>query len=169
MLHKFADNVHLGEVDVDLEVPAKLVQQVDALDKRRRQGQRARVVVELHDPADALHGRVVGLHLLQHRLHPRAPFQRRHRHDALDARIAFGAVFDEADLVDVLPASGGKISEAFQEDHRVDLKVAAVALIILDLVRLAEQRVTFERRVLQAVHVPDVQMRVDDREIGHGL
>ena len=86
---------------------------------------------------------------------------------ALDARIALLLVLDELDLLDVLAAALPEVGVAFEEHHRLDLQRAAVPLVILDMIGMAEQRAALERRIFEPRLVPDVQMRVDDREVRH--
>ena len=96
-----------------------------------------------------------------------APFQGGHGHDALDAGIALRLLLDELYFLDILAAAGPEVGIAFQKHHRLDLQRAAVALVILDMVGVAIQGMAVEGGIFQAGLVPDVQMGVDDRKIGH--
>ena len=87
-LRKVADDGHLGDIDVDLEIHAELFEEVYAGDQIGAQSQRARIGIEFNDAADAPYRRVVFRQFRQDRLDPRAPFERRHRHDRLEAWIA---------------------------------------------------------------------------------
>jgi hypothetical protein len=68
-----------------------------------------------------------------------------------------------------LAAALPEVAVAFQKHHRLDLQVAAIALVILDMVGVAVEGMAVEGRVFQAGLVPDVQVGVDDGKIGHGL
>ena len=61
--HPLADDIHLRVVGVDVEGPAELLEQVDAVDEALAQRQRARILVELHDAADAADQRMPVAHL----------------------------------------------------------------------------------------------------------
>src|SRR5215472_1742715 len=124
--HPFTDEIHLGVVGIDVEAPAELLEQVHPFDEPRRKGQASGISVELHDAADAAHRRMLVAHLDEHGFDALAPFNRGHWDDRLDAGIALLLAFDELDFLDVLAAAFPEVGVTFEENHRLDIELAAV-------------------------------------------
>src|SRR6185437_13061925 len=165
--HPLADEIHLRVVGVDVEGPAELFEQVHALDEAGTERQPARVLVELHDTADAADQRMLVAHLDEHRLDAPAPFDWRHGNDAPDTRIAPGLVLDELDFLNVLAPALPNVGVALKEHHCLDFNRTAVPPIVLDMVGMAEQRAALEGAEPDPGLVPDVQVRIDEGEAGH--
>src|SRR5215471_16098508 len=106
-------------------------------------------------------------HLDEHGFDALSPFNRGHWDDRLDAGIALLLAFDELDFLDVLTAAFPEIGVTFEENHRLDIELAAVPPVVFDVVGVAEKLASLESRVFEPGLVPDMQMRVDDREVRH--
>src|SRR5215472_10043024 len=106
-------------------------------------------------------------HLDEHGFDSLAPFKGGHWDDRLDAGITLVLAFDELDFLDVLAAAFPEVGVTFEENHRLDIELAAVPSVVFDVVGVAEKLASLESRVCELGLVPDMQMRVDDREVRH--
>src|SRR5215472_9420256 len=60
-----------------------------------------------------------------------------------------------------------EVGVTFEENHRLDIELAAVPPVVFDVVGVAEKLASLESRVFEPGLVPDMQMRVDDWEVRH--
>ena len=157
---------HLGVIDTDVKREAVLSQHLDAAHETWLQAE-LRVRLRLDEAADALDQclprRVQRHQHVEEGAHLLAVLNRRRGDDPLKTRVLSGALDDPLHLQQLVL----RREVDFHVDHRLDVEPGGMLPIFRNDEAPVQARVAVEPGDAEMLGVPEMDVRVDDREVRH--